>query len=93
MADRTSRLGIKRKEKTVESKVNDERDKDKGKENTVKKPDRLVKKDEKSPESAEAEQKKRNGATEGAAGAEAKNSEDNGDFQPVELPPFEIVTG
>ncbi|XP_013873612.1 C-_U-editing enzyme APOBEC-2b [Austrofundulus limnaeus] len=93
MADRTSRLGVKRKEKTVESKVNDERDKDKGKEKTVKKPDKPVKKDEKSPESAEAEEKKRNGESDGATGAEAKNSEGNGGFQPIELPPFEIVTG
>lgn len=93
MADRTSRLGIKRKEKTVETKVNDEREKDKGKEKTVKKPDKPVKQDQKSPESAEAEEKKRNGESEGATGAEAKNSEDNGEYQPIELPPFEIVTG
>lgn len=93
MADRTSRLGVRRKEKTAESKVTDERDKDKGKEKPVKKPDKLVKKDEKTPEPSKADEKKSNGEPEGATGAEAKNSEGAGEFQPIELPPFEIVTG
>lgn len=82
MADRTSRLGVRRKEKTAESKVNDERDKDKVKEKAVKKP-----------EPSKADEKKSNGETGGATGAEAKTSEGAEEFQPVELPPFEIVTG
>ncbi|XP_072223025.1 C-_U-editing enzyme APOBEC-2b [Leuresthes tenuis] len=93
MADRTSRLGVKRKEKKVEKKANDEKEKEKGKENIVKKADKLVKNQEKTPEPPKTDEVKRNGERAGAMGAEANNSEDNGEFQPIELPPFEIVTG
>ncbi|XP_070825077.1 C-_U-editing enzyme APOBEC-2b isoform X2 [Chaetodon trifascialis] len=89
MADRNSRFSVKKKETKAENKAND----DKGKEKTVKKPDKLAKKPETTPEQPQAGEEKRNGASEGATGAEAKNSEENGEFQPIELPPFEIVTG
>lgn len=97
MADRHSRLSVKKKEKKVENKTNDEKDKEKekekGKEKIVKKPDKLVKKPEKTPEQPTTDEEKRNGESEGATGAEAKTGEENGEFQPIELPPFEIVTG
>ncbi|XP_044207599.1 C-_U-editing enzyme APOBEC-2b [Thunnus albacares] len=98
MADRNSRLSVKKKEKKVENKTNDEKDKDKekGKEKLVKKPDKLTtqrSKPEKTPEKPKADEEKKNGEGEGATAAEAQNSEENGEFQPIELPPFEIVTG
>lgn len=95
MADRNSRFGVKRKEKKVENKAGDEKDKEKEKvkEKAVKKPDKVVKKTEKAPEPPKTDEEKRNGEGGGAAGAEAKNSEENGEFQPIELPPFEIITG
>ncbi|XP_015241882.1 C-_U-editing enzyme APOBEC-2b [Cyprinodon tularosa] len=93
MADRTNRLGVRRKEKTQETKANEEKDKEKVKEKAVKNTDKVAKKLEKTPEPHKTDEKKTNGESEGAAGADANNSEDNGDFQPIELPPFEIVTG
>ncbi|XP_061592056.1 C-_U-editing enzyme APOBEC-2b [Cololabis saira] len=97
MADRTNRLGVKRKEKKVEDKAKDEKDKEKekGKEKALKKPDKPVKKQEKTEktEPPKAAEEKTNGESEGATAAEANNNEDNGEFQPIELPPFEIVTG
>ncbi|XP_053174254.1 C-_U-editing enzyme APOBEC-2b [Scomber japonicus] len=99
MADRNSRFSVKKKEKKVENKTNDDKDKDKekGKEKLVKKPDKLTKKPEKTPEKTPEEPKvdeeKRNGEGDGAKGAEAPNNEENGEFEPIELPPFEIVTG
>ncbi|XP_034732657.1 C-_U-editing enzyme APOBEC-2b [Etheostoma cragini] len=97
MADRNSRVSVKRKEKKVENKTNDDKDKEKEKEKHVKKPDKLVKKPEKTPEKTpeqpKMDEEKRNGESGGATGAEAINSEENGEFQPIELPPFEIVTG
>ncbi|CAJ1085139.1 enzyme APOBEC-2b [Xyrichtys novacula] len=90
MADRNSRLSVKKKEKKVENKTNEEKEKEKGKEKSVKKPEKVVKKPE---ATAKADEEKRNGESEEAAGAEAKSSEENGEFQPIELPPFEIVTG
>lgn len=79
----------------MESKPNDDKDKEKekGKEKSVKKPEKLVKKSEKTPEQPKTEEEKKNGQSEGAKGAEANNGEENGEFQPIELPPFEIVTG
>uniref|UniRef100_A0A8C6P3F4 Apolipoprotein B mRNA editing enzyme, catalytic polypeptide-like 2b n=1 Tax=Nothobranchius furzeri TaxID=105023 RepID=A0A8C6P3F4_NOTFU len=59
MADRTSRLGVKRKEKTVEK----SEEKETGTEKIVKKPDKGGK------------------------------NEDNGEYQAIELPPFEIIKG
>ncbi|XP_030589134.1 C-_U-editing enzyme APOBEC-2b [Archocentrus centrarchus] len=95
MADRNSRLSVKRKEKKVESKTNNEKDKEKEKvnEKIAKKPEKPTKKPEKVPEQQKKDEEKRNGENEGAASAEAKNSDENGEFQPIELPPFEIVTG
>ncbi|XP_026223862.1 C-_U-editing enzyme APOBEC-2b [Anabas testudineus] len=96
MADRNSRLTVKRKEKKVENKTNDEKDKekDKGKEKAGKKPDKAAKKPEKTPDQPKTdEEQKRNGESGGATGGETVNSEENGEFQPIELPPFEIVTG
>ncbi|CAK6951515.1 C-/U-editing enzyme APOBEC-2b [Scomber scombrus] len=103
MADRNSRFSVKKKEKKVENKTNDDKDKDKekGKEKLVKKPDKLTKKPEKTPETTPektpeqptVDEEKRNGEGDGAKGAEAPNSEENGEFEPFELPPFEIVTG
>nr|XP_020490741.1 probable C->U-editing enzyme APOBEC-2 [Labrus bergylta] len=107
MADRNSRLGVKKKEKKVENKANVEKgngkekakEKEKEKEKTLKKPEKVVKKPA---TDLKTEEEKTNGETgetgesgeSGAAtGAEAKNSEENGDYQPIELPPFEIVTG
>lgn len=73
--------------------MNDEKDKEKekGKENFLKKPEKLVKKPEKTPEQMDGETQ--NKKSEGATGTEASNSEEKGEFQPMELPPFEIVTG
>lgn len=95
MADRNSRFSVKRKEKKAESKTNSEKDKEKEKvnENMAKKPEKPQKKPEKVPEQPKKDEEKRNGESEGAAGADAKNSDENGEFQPIELPPFEIVTG
>ncbi|KAF3860483.1 hypothetical protein F7725_000738, partial [Dissostichus mawsoni] len=105
MADSNSRVTVKRKEKKVENKAKDEKDKEKekgkGKEKVVKKPDKpvkpvkTVKKEETTPEQPKAEEEKANGESEGATGAEpeANVSEENGEYQPIELPPFEIVTG
>ncbi|XP_059190178.1 C-_U-editing enzyme APOBEC-2b [Centropristis striata] len=92
MADRNSRVTVKRKEKKVENKTSDEKDKEKGKEKekSVKKPDKVVKKPEKTAEQPEEKKKEE---SEGATGAEAKNGEENGEYQPIELPPFEIITG
>lgn len=83
MADRNSRFSVKKKEKKVESRPSEDKDPNlKKPEKPVKKADALRNEGEKgSPESG------------GAAGAEAQNSEGNGEFQPIELPPFEIVTG
>ncbi|XP_029975330.1 C-_U-editing enzyme APOBEC-2b [Salarias fasciatus] len=93
MADRNSRFSVKKKEKKVENKGSDDKEKEKVKEKTLKKPEKPVKKPEKTPEQPKADEKKKNGESEAAAGAEAKSSEENGEFQPIELPPFEIVTG
>ncbi|KAI9530688.1 putative C-_U-editing enzyme APOB-2 [Dissostichus eleginoides] len=103
MADSNSRVTVKRKEKKVENKAKDEKDKakEKGKEKVVKKPDKpvkpvkTVKKEETTPEQPKAEEEKANGESEGATGAEPEAivSEENGEYQPIELPPFEIVTG
>lgn len=95
MADRNSRFSVKKKEKKVENKTNDDKDKDKekGKEKLVKKPEKLTKKTEKIPEQPKADEEARNGESDGAKGAEASNNEENGEFEPFELPPFEIVKG
>ncbi|CAL8319725.1 unnamed protein product [Merluccius merluccius] len=103
MADRnTGRSGAKKKEKKAESKPLEEKDKDKTKEKekAAKKPEKPAKKPEKGPkepapkaeggEEEEEEKKKKAGDGGAAAGAEAKDGED---FQPIELPPFEIVSG
>lgn len=79
MADR-NRFSVKKKEK-VESKAND--GKEKGKDKSSKKPEK--------PPKVEAE--KKNQENGGATGTEVNKSEENEDFQPIELPPFEIVTG
>ncbi|CAL8367001.1 unnamed protein product [Lota lota] len=100
MADRnTGRSSAKKKERKVDSKPLEEKEKDQTKEKAVKKPEKQAKKPEKSPkqpakvEEAEVEEKKKGGDGEAVGGAEAKDPEDSGDFQPIELPPFEIVTG
>ncbi|XP_034445319.1 C-_U-editing enzyme APOBEC-2b isoform X1 [Hippoglossus hippoglossus] len=100
MADRNSRLSAKKKEKKVENKTNDEKDKGHGKEKSVKRPEKVVKKPENTPQQPEntpeqpkTEEEKRNGESAGASGAEVANSEEKPEFQPIELPPFEIVTG
>lgn len=90
MADRSSRLSAKKKEKKVENKTNEEKDKDKTKEKVVKKPEKVVKK---LPSEPKVDEEKKDGEGEGATGTDAKTNEENGDFQPIELPPFEIVTG
>ncbi|XP_068601318.1 C-_U-editing enzyme APOBEC-2b [Brachionichthys hirsutus] len=94
MADRNNRFNVKKKEKKVENKTNDEKDKEKGKGNdkNLKKAEKPVKKPEKSPEQPKPGEKKPEESG-GATGAEAKASEGSGEFQPLELPPFEIVTG
>uniref|UniRef100_A0A8C6VS92 Apolipoprotein B mRNA editing enzyme, catalytic polypeptide-like 2b n=1 Tax=Nothobranchius furzeri TaxID=105023 RepID=A0A8C6VS92_NOTFU len=69
MADRTSRLGVKRKEKTVEK----SEEKETGTEKIVKKPDKGGKKQEKAPEVSKADEKK-NGESGGATGAEANKN-------------------
>ncbi|XP_047447281.1 C-_U-editing enzyme APOBEC-2b [Mugil cephalus] len=86
MADRNSRLSVKKKEKKVETKANDEKEK------PTKKPEKAVTKPEKTPEQAKTDEEKTNGESAEATGAEAKAGE-NGEFEPIELPPFEIITG
>lgn len=94
MADRNSRVSVKRKEKKVENKTDQDKEKEKVKEKTVKKPDRVVKKPERAPEQPKTEDEKNKGGDVVAMeGAEAKRMEENGEFEPIELPPFEIVTG
>ncbi|CAL8275391.1 unnamed protein product [Boreogadus saida] len=101
MADRnTGRSSVKKKEKTTTSKPLEEKEKDKTKEKAVKKSqEKAAKKTEKSPkqpakvEEGGPEDKEKAGDGEAVGGAEAKDPGDNGDFQPIELPPFEIVTG
>uniref|UniRef100_G3P582 Apolipoprotein B mRNA editing enzyme, catalytic polypeptide-like 2b n=1 Tax=Gasterosteus aculeatus TaxID=69293 RepID=G3P582_GASAC len=75
MADRNSRVTVKRKEKKVNNS------------------DAPLMKAEKPAGQPETDEEKRNGEGGGATGAEATNSEENGEFEPIELPPFEIVTG
>lgn len=87
MADRNSRVSVGKNEKKVENKANEEKGK------AVKKSEKLVKKTEKTPEQPKSGEEKRNGGNGGTPGAEANKSEANEDFQPIELPPFEIVTG
>lgn len=74
---------MKKKEKKVENQANED------KEQNLKKADKLGKK----AEVARNEGEKRSSESGGATGAEAPNTEGNGEFQPIELPPFEIVTG
>ncbi|KAL6119608.1 apobec2 [Pungitius sinensis] len=103
MADRNSRVTVKRKEKKLENKTNDEKEKektkgkekvkDKGKEKNENNSDKPSKKPEKTGEQPKTDEEKRNGESGGATGAEATNSDESGEFQPIELPPFEIVTG
>ncbi|XP_077464564.1 C-_U-editing enzyme APOBEC-2b isoform X1 [Stigmatopora argus] len=88
MADKTSRVSVKRKEKKTESKTNDEKEKDK-----ARKQDKVGKKTDAPPEPSEAKEDKRNGEAAGAVGEQEKKSNGNGEFEPIELPPFEIVTG
>lgn len=107
MADRnTGRPGAKKKDKKAEQNKPPE-EKDKTKEKAAKKPEKQpAKKPEKSPkepakvEGGEEEEEKKTTTTtkkgedgEAAGGAEVKDPEESGDFQPIELPPFEIVTG
>lgn len=83
MADRNSRFSVKKKEKKVENQANED------KEQNLKKLDKLGK----NAEVPRNEGEKRSSESGGATGAEAQHSEGNGEFQPFELPPFEIVTG
>lgn len=89
MADR-NRFSVKKKEK-VESKAND--GKEKGKEKSLKKPEKPIKNAEKPAEQPKVEAEKKNQENGGATGREVNKSEEKEDFQPIELPPFEIVTG
>ena len=95
MADKNSRLSVKRKEKKVESKTDDEKEKAKGKDKAVKKPDKVGKKPECGPEKPKEEVKKtgKDGEKEKPGGAEGMETDENGEYQPIELPPFEIITG
>nr|XP_061803551.1 C->U-editing enzyme APOBEC-2-like [Nerophis lumbriciformis] len=88
MADRTSRVNAKRKEKKTEDKTNDEKGKDK-----ARKQDKVGKKMEMTPEPCEATEDKRNGEAAGAVGVQVKKSDGDGEFEPIELPPFEIIAG
>lgn len=89
MADR-NRSSVKKKEK-VDSKAND--GKERGKEKSLKKTEKLVKNAEKTSEQAKMEGEKKNQENGGATGTDGNKSEEKEDFQPIELPPFEIVTG
>lgn len=89
MADR-NRFSVKKKDK-VESKAND--GKEKGKEKILKKAEKAVKNAEKPAEQPKVEAEKKNQENGGATGQEVNKSEEKEDFQPIELPPFEIVTG
>lgn len=84
MADRNSRSSVKKKDKKAETQTNDDKEK------VLKKAEKAAKTPEKTPEQPE---QKRNGENGGATGGEAGSGEENGQFQPIELPPFEIVTG
>lgn len=89
MADR-NRSSVKKKEK-VDSKAND--GKERGKEKGLKKTEKVVKNADKTSEQAKMEGEKKNQENGGATGTEVNKSEEKEDFQPIELPPFEIVTG
>ncbi|XP_077430990.1 C-_U-editing enzyme APOBEC-2b [Vanacampus margaritifer] len=91
MADKTSRVSVKRKEKKAENKTNDDKEKEQAK--GVKKQDKVAKKPETTSEPCAVDEDKRNGEAAGAEGAQVKTNEGNGEFEPIELPPFEIVTG
>lgn len=82
MADRNSQFSVKKKEKKVENKATEDKENSKKPEKPGKKAD-----------VPRNEGEKRSSESGGATGAEAQNSEGNGEFQPIELPPFEIVTG
>ncbi|XP_066527032.1 C-_U-editing enzyme APOBEC-2b [Hoplias malabaricus] len=96
MADKktTSRVSlVKKKEKKVEAKatekekVEDQAEKEKEKdENTKKKP-------EKAPEKPKVEDEKANGNGETAEGAQGGSEDGEFKFEPIELPPFEIIVG
>ncbi|XP_037136704.1 C-_U-editing enzyme APOBEC-2b [Syngnathus acus] len=90
MSDRNSRLSVKRKEKKVENKSNDE---EKEKVKCAKKEDKVAKKPGTTPEACAVDEEKRNGEAAGAAGEQVKKNDGNGEFEPIELPPFEIISG
>uniref|UniRef100_A0AAV2LYQ9 CMP/dCMP-type deaminase domain-containing protein n=1 Tax=Knipowitschia caucasica TaxID=637954 RepID=A0AAV2LYQ9_KNICA len=85
MADR-SRIGAKKKDKKCE-------EKEKTKEKNVEKPDKVVKKSQKLPEKMPEQSKSEESRTATDEGATGTATEGNGEFQPIELPPFEIVKG
>ncbi|XP_067096978.1 C-_U-editing enzyme APOBEC-2b [Osmerus mordax] len=100
MADRNAgRPIVKKKEKKSENKTDKEKEKEKEeKDKGVKKPDKTAKKSEKSeeqPQTQEEKKKEGDGGAGAGEGAEGKMDgvEENGEFQPIDLPPFEIVTG
>lgn len=96
MADRSNLLSVKKK--NVEKKVED---KDKEKEKSLKKSKKPVNKtpqqEEKTVAGGQPDDAAANTAAAGEAAAgeaaEGANAEGNGDYQPIELPPFEIVSG
>ncbi|XP_077369725.1 C-_U-editing enzyme APOBEC-2b [Festucalex cinctus] len=91
MADRTSRVSVKRKEKKVENKTNDDKEQEQTK--SVKKQDKVAKKPETTSEPCAVDEDKRNGEAAGAASNQVKKNDGNGEYEPIELPPFEIITG
>lgn len=91
MADRSNLLSVKKK--NVEKKVED---KDKEKEKSLKKSKKPVNKTPQQEEKTVAGGQPDDAAAAAAAAGEAAegaNAEGNGDYQPIELPPFEIVSG
>jgi len=102
MADKNSARsqGTKKKDKKAENKTPEEKKKDKKAENKTpeekknkdKTKEKAPKKVEKIPEQPQAEAEDGGG---GGGGGEAAGGAEvtDGDFQPIELPPFEIVTG
>ncbi|XP_024914811.1 C-_U-editing enzyme APOBEC-2b isoform X2 [Cynoglossus semilaevis] len=92
MADRSNLLSVKKK--NVEKKVED---KDKEKEKSLKKSKKPVNKTPQQEEKTVAGGQPDDAAAAATAAAgeaaEGANAEGNGDYQPIELPPFEIVSG
>lgn len=95
MADRNRAQGGKRKDKKADNKSLEEKTKEKTGKKVEKIPKQPAKVEEEEKGEAEKKKKEEAGGGDGGGGGEAAAGAEttDGDFQPMELPPFEIVTG